>query len=79
MIQLIYGKRSRQHLNHDGRENGVSISFIDFPQPMIEFGELERKLSCSTVAMLVKFGKIKIPKSFFEDLEISGSGSNLAG
>jgi hypothetical protein len=78
MIQLIYGKKSHQHRNHDGRENGVSIIFIDFPQLMIEFGELERKSSYSTMAMPVKFGKIKIPKSFYEDLEISGSGSNLA-
>jgi hypothetical protein len=78
MIQLIYGKKSRQHRNRDGRENGVSISFIGFPQLMIEFGELERKSSYSTMAMLVKFGEIKIPKSFYEDLEILGSGSNLA-
>jgi len=78
MIPLIYGKKSRQRPNHNGRENGGNISFIDFPQPMIEFGELEKKSSYSTMATLAKFGKIKNPKSFFEDLEISGSGSNLA-
>jgi len=77
-IQLIYGKKSRQHPNHDGRENGVNTSFIDFPQPMTGFGELEKKSSYSIMATLAKFGKIKIPKSFFEDLKISGSGSNLA-
>jgi len=77
-IQLIYGKKSHQLPNHNGRENGVSISFIDFRLPMIEFGELEKKSSYSTMATLAKFGKIKIPESFFEDLEISGSESNLA-
>jgi hypothetical protein len=69
---------SHQYPNHNGRENGVNTSFIDFPQPMTEFGELEKKSSYSITATLAKFGRIKILKSFFEDLEISGSGSNLA-
>jgi len=77
-IRQIYGKKSRQYLNHIGRGNGVSIRFIGFLQRMIEFGELEKTSSYSTMATLAKFGKIKIPKSSFEDLEISGSGSNLA-
>jgi hypothetical protein len=78
VIQPVYGKKSRQHLNHIGRGNGVSIRFIGFLQHMTEFGELEKKSSSSITVTLVKFGKIKIPKSSFEDLAISGSGSNLA-
>jgi len=77
-IQLVYGKKSPQNHNHNGKGNGVSIRFIGFLQRMIEFGELEKKSSSSIMVTLVKFGKIKIPKLSFEDLEISRLGSNLA-
>jgi hypothetical protein len=78
-IQSTYGKRSRRDLDQIGRANGASITCIDFQQPTTEFGELEKKSFSITMETLVKFGKIKLPTSFFKDSKTSESASNSAG